>query len=52
MTELLYDIARAADAAGIQALAAESWCATYKDIFTPDEDWYVYKRLPEAGDVE
>ncbi|HEX9440846.1 MAG TPA: hypothetical protein VF909_14265 [Roseiflexaceae bacterium] len=52
MTELLYHIARAAVAAGIQLPAAESWCATYKDIFMPDEDWYMYKRLPEAGDVE
>ena len=52
MTELLFRIARAAVAAGIQPSAAESWRATYKDIFTPDEDWYMYKRLPEAGDVE
>ena len=52
MMELPYHIARAAGAAGIQPSAAESWRATYEDIFTPDEDWYMYKRLPEAGDVE
>ena len=52
MTELLYHITRAAGAAGIQIPTAESWRAMYKDTFTPDEDWYMYKRLPEAGDVE
>jgi hypothetical protein len=52
MTELLFHIARVAVAAGIQIPAAESWRATYKDICAPDEDWYMYERLPEAGDVE
>jgi len=52
MTELLYQIARAAVAAGIQLPAAESWRAMCKDIFTPDENWYMYKRLPEASDAE
>jgi hypothetical protein len=52
MTELLHHIARAAGVAGIQIPAAKSWCATYKDIFTSYEDWHMYKRLPEAGDVE
>ena len=52
MTELLFRIARAAGAAGIQIPAAESWRVMYKDTFTPDEDWYMYKRLPKAADVE
>ncbi len=49
MADLIYDEARESDVEQIQQAAAESWHATYKDIYSPD---YIVAFLARAYSTE